>query len=118
MGTESTNEAPRSRILICDDSQTLRDVMAGLLEPAYEILLTKSGEEALEKVEGFRPDVIISDLRMDGISGYEVVERIRAGGKLPHVPIVLLTSVTDEESRARGQIGRASCRERGGEREV
>ncbi|HVE86405.1 MAG TPA: response regulator, partial [Myxococcales bacterium] len=92
----------KPRILVCDDSKTLRDVMAGLLEPEHVCLLAESGEEALEKAEGFRPDLIISDLNMDGISGYEVCERVRASGKFRHVPFILLTSVTDEESRVRG----------------
>ena len=102
MSTEPTNAEPQARILVCDDSQTLREVNAGILEPAYHCLLVASGEEALERAEGFQPDLVVSDLNMDGISGYEVCERLRAAGKFRHVPIVLLTSMTDEESRVRG----------------
>jgi signal transduction histidine kinase len=93
---------PRPKILIADDSAAYRRVIQTMLGPAYEFLLVESAEEALRKSIAFCPDLVISDLIMAGMDGYELCRRIKAEAALRHVPVILLTSKTGDESRAAG----------------
>jgi len=92
----------RPRILVVDDSDTIRALLATLLGPTYECLAVASAPEALERAASFAPDVIISDVLMPGMDGYELCRRVRADPVLATVPFVLLTCVTDNDSRAHG----------------
>jgi diguanylate cyclase (GGDEF)-like protein len=92
----------RPRILVCDDSKTIRALMTTLLSNDYELLTCESGEQALAQAEGFEPDLIISDLLMTGMDGAELCQRMKQVASLARIPFVLLTSKTDEESRVQG----------------
>jgi signal transduction histidine kinase len=92
----------RPRILVVDDSETIRALVATLLGPEYECLSVASGAEALARAGSFAPDVIVSDVLMPGMDGYELCRRVRADPVLGTVPFVLLTCVTDNDSRAHG----------------
>jgi two-component system NtrC family sensor kinase len=94
---------PRSgRILVCDESAALRAHLRGLLSPEYELCLTASGEEALERAPAFAPDVVLSDLLLPGMSGSALCRRLRADPATRDVPFVLVTSAADAEARAEG----------------
>jgi signal transduction histidine kinase len=102
-GESSTSHtAARPRVLVCDDSPTIRTVIDHLLGPDYECLPVASGEEALAAAPAFGPDLIVSDVLMEGMGGYELCRRIREDPALALVPVILLTSKADEESRAEG----------------
>jgi two-component system, NtrC family, sensor kinase len=92
----------RPRILIVDDSPAYRRVIQTMLGPEYEFLLAESGEEAMMRAPTFRPELIISDLIMKGMDGYELCRRIKAEAIMRHVPVILLTSKTGDENRATG----------------
>jgi signal transduction histidine kinase len=92
----------RPRILVVDDSDTIRALVATLLGPEFDCLPVASAPEALERAASFSPDVIISDVLMPGMDGYELCRRVRADPVLATVPFVLLTCVTDNDSRAHG----------------
>jgi len=81
------------RILVADDSLTIRKVVELALEnPRFEILAVETGEEALEKIPEFQPDIILADTRMPGISGLELCRKIREGETQGQTPILLLPS--------------------------
>jgi signal transduction histidine kinase len=90
----------RPRIMICDDSPAYRRVIQGMLGGGYDFFLAESGEEALAKIHEFSPDLVISDLIMKSVDGYEVCRRVKA--ELRHVPVVIMTSKTDDEAKATG----------------
>jgi C4-dicarboxylate-specific signal transduction histidine kinase len=90
----------RPRVLVCDDSATMRAAMQSLLGARYALLLTASGEEALERAAQFAPEVILCDLLLPGISGAEVCRRKRAMPAIADVPFVLVTTLTDAGARA------------------
>jgi two-component system NtrC family sensor kinase len=96
---QTGDRVAKPRVLVCDDSATIRSVIGHLLGPSYECLVVASGEAALGAAPAFAPDLIISDVLMEGMDGYEVCRRIRADPSLSLVPVILLTSKTDEESR-------------------
>ena len=93
---------PSPRVLVCDDSPTMRALIRSMLGPDYEVLLVETGEEALERAPGFAPDVIVSDLLLPGISGSELCRRIRRTAGLAEVPFILVTTLADATSRALG----------------
>jgi two-component system, NtrC family, sensor kinase len=94
---------PRSgRVLVCDESANLRSLLRGLLSPQYELCLTASGEEALERAPAFGPDVVLSDLLLPGMSGSVLCRRLRAEPATRDVPFVLVTSLADADARAEG----------------
>ncbi|HEY9663256.1 MAG TPA: response regulator, partial [Allocoleopsis sp.] len=86
------------RILAVDDTPDNLFLVQTLLEDdGYEVDLADSGEDALMKVETRLPDLILLDVMMPGIDGYEVVRRIRQNKSLYHIPILLITA--QRESR-------------------
>lgn len=91
------------KILLVEDSQTLRRVLSGDLEAAgHEVLTACSGEEAIQRVEAQPVDLILMDVEMPGLDGFETTRLIREilGGTW--VPILFVTSKEDEADFARG----------------
>ncbi|MBA3533024.1 MAG: response regulator, partial [Ardenticatenales bacterium] len=92
-----------STILIVDDEPGGRIVLEGvLISQGYNLAFASDGPEALEKARELAPDLILLDVMMPGMDGYEVCRRLRATPRLAEIPIVLLTALNDRESRLRG----------------
>jgi len=92
----------KPRVLVCDDSPTMRALIRSMLGPGYEVLSVETGEDALARAPEFAPDVIVSDLLLPGISGSELCRRVRATPGLSEVPFILVTTLADATSRALG----------------
>ena len=93
----------RSLVLIVDDLPVARNTIAALLakEP-YDLAFANDGYDGLEKAQALTPDVILLDVMMPGIDGYEVCRRLRRAPRLSEVPIVMLTALDDRDSRLAG----------------
>ncbi len=92
----------RPRILIVDDEQFLVQTIEALLRPeGYHLEFAYSGKEALEKASAFIPDIILLDVMMDGMDGYDVCTWMRADENLRDIPIIMLTGLDDQESRVK-----------------
>ncbi|MEN8216933.1 MAG: response regulator [Pseudomonadota bacterium] len=92
-----------SRLLIIDDEKHVRDTLEMLFtSEGYQLTFATNGQEALEKVEELMPDIILLDVMMPEIDGFEVCKRLRATPKVAQVPIIMLTTLDDRESRLRG----------------
>ena len=82
------------KILIVDDEENIRILYKEELEEeGYQIDLAKNGEEALEKVSSFQPDLVTLDIKMPGMDGIEVLKRIRESQK--KIPIVMCSAYGD-----------------------
>ncbi|HEU4386143.1 MAG TPA: hybrid sensor histidine kinase/response regulator, partial [Anaeromyxobacteraceae bacterium] len=92
----------RPRLLVCDDSDTVRHLLGQILEAEFECRLVSSGPEALACADDFAPDLIIADLLMPGMDGYQLLRLLRAQPALAGIPVVMLTCVSDGDSRAQG----------------
>ena len=93
---------PSRRILIVDDSRDGGESMAMLLRVlGAEVALAHSGRHALECVDTFRPDVVLLDIGMPGMDGYEVARRIRANPANRHLQLIALTGWGQDEDRRR-----------------
>jgi signal transduction histidine kinase len=88
-----------SKILIVDDEPSARDtVEALLLKEDYQLEFAKDGYEALKIAETVQPDLILLDVMMPGMNGFEVCRRIRATPTLAEVPIIMVTALDDRAS--------------------
>jgi adenylate cyclase len=97
-----TETEPRARILVVDDMAANIRLLEAILEPAgYSVVPASSGPEALELVVSELPDLVLLDVQMAGMNGYEVCRRIRENEATALLPIVMVTS-HDEEARIDG----------------
>lgn len=91
------------KILIVDDEENIIISLKFLMEQAgYDVAVALTGEDALAQLPVFQPDLIILDVMLPGIDGYEVCRRIHADARFPHVKIVMLTAKGREMERQRG----------------
>lgn len=92
-----------ARILVVDDiAANLRLLEARLNAEYYEVALASSGPEALRRAEDWLPDVILLDVMMPGMDGYEVCRRLKANPATVHIPVVMVTALVDPAERVRG----------------
>ncbi len=92
-----------ARILVVDDTPLNVRLLADLLTAkGYEVLTAASGAEALARVEADRPDLVLLDVVMPGMSGYEVCQKIRANPATGILPIVMVTALDPGQERVRG----------------
>ena len=89
-------------ILVVDDSVTMRKVSTRLLERHhYNVATAKDGLDAIEVLNSFTPDVILLDIEMPRMDGFEFASHVRHGSNVPDVPIVMITSRTGDKHRER-----------------
>jgi chemosensory pili system protein ChpA (sensor histidine kinase/response regulator) len=93
--------------LVVDDSITVRRVTQRLLERnGMRVLTARDGEDAAAVMEEHVPDVVLLDIEMPRMDGYEVAQHMRTSPRLKHVPIIMITSRVGEKHRARAmEIG-------------
>ncbi len=95
--------ADKSTILIVDDEIVSRYTVEVLLESeGYNLVFAENGEEALEKAEELVPDLMLLDVMMPGMDGFQVCQILRANPRLAELPVVMVTALDDRESRLRG----------------
>ncbi len=94
----------RKKVVIIDDDKEMLVFMKEQLEVLYDVDAFSSGEEALGSMQtgDVIPDLILLDIIMNGMDGYEVLESIKANAKLKRVPVVFLTGITDDVNECRG----------------
>ena len=89
-------------VLVVEDEVDLLFTISLSLElSGYRVLKAASGEEALEVVDKERPDAVVLDIRLPGIDGWEVLNRLRDRGHFPATPVVLLSAQVDAATAAR-----------------
>ncbi len=97
------------KILIADDSGSIRQMLAFVLTQAgFEVESAQDGQDALLKIQGFTPDLVITDLNMPNINGIELVKRVRALANFRFIPILILTTEGQEELKQAGKAAGAT----------
>jgi len=88
-----------SLVLIVDDEYIGRETLQSVLEgEGYELEMAENGPQAIEKAKQLLPDVILLDVMMPGMTGFEVCQRIRSDPQIAEIPIIILTALDDRES--------------------
>ena len=81
------------RILVIEDQEDNRRILHYLLRSAqYEVIEAVTGEEGVDLAERERPDLILMDIQLPGLDGYEATRRIKGNAALRHIPIIVVTS--------------------------
>ncbi|HEV2654435.1 MAG TPA: response regulator, partial [Ktedonobacteraceae bacterium] len=90
------------RILIVDDSEDMRILLEQILEEeAYVLEFAENGQQALESTKRFRPDLILLDMSLPGLSGWEVVPQLRILPEFAHTPIIAVTAHVSKADQER-----------------
>lgn len=90
-------------ICIVDDNDMAREVIADLLSiEGYTVSLASSGPEILERIDAIQPDVILMDVMMPGMSGYDVCRILKQENEWKHIPIILVTALNSREDMLQG----------------
>jgi signal transduction histidine kinase/ligand-binding sensor domain-containing protein/DNA-binding response OmpR family regulator len=89
-------------VLIVDDDNTLTSYLDENLRISYNLLIASSGEEGLDLVSEYYPDVIVSDIMMPGINGFELCRKVKSKLDSSHIPVILLTSKDAEIGKIEG----------------
>ena len=98
----SSKSKTNYKILIVDDEVEIRDFLRQELEEDYKITTCVNGIEALGIIHSNTPDLIISDVVMPEMNGFELLKKIKENSNLSHIPVILLTSKIEHEDRMEG----------------
>ena len=90
--------------LIVDDNFEVRQFLTSLLNENFKIIEASNGEEALEIAFNNIPDIIISDVMMPGIDGYQLCQKIKNDERTDHIPIILTTVLSSQDDRNEGLL--------------
>ena len=92
-----------ARVLVVDDvAANVRVLEVKLHSEYYEVLTANNGAKALEVVKTQAPDIVLLDVMMPGMDGFEVCRRIKADPETTHIPVVMVTALTDASDRVKG----------------
>jgi len=101
--TPSVDDSQDATLLIVDDQpQNLRLVADYLAENGFDLMLTRSGAQALEKVDLAPPDLILLDVRMPDMDGFEVCRRLKCNRATADIPVIFMTAEHDAEQKLMG----------------
>lgn len=93
----------RARILVVEDAANDIRLLGTLLsEQGYGVSVARSGEEALEQIERELPNLLLLDVILPGLSGYDVCARVRAAPATRNLPVLMITALQPDEDRQRG----------------
>ncbi len=85
-------------LLIDDEMEWLQAIADALREEPYKLITADSGETALKKLREMKPDLILSDVRMPVMNGFELFEKVRSDPQLKQVPYVFMSSIDDYDA--------------------
>ena len=97
-----TRDMNKPKILVVDDEPSNVDLLKTFLSTDYDVVTAYDGAEALLKVETTNPDIILLDIVMPGLSGFEVCKRLKTNEKTLYIPIVMVTALNEWSDRVKG----------------
>ncbi len=108
---ELESELPlRKKILTCDDEKNIvRLIQVNLERQGYEVITAYNGRECLEKVSLHQPDLIVLDLMMPEMTGFEVLEELKKHPMTADIPVIMLTARTQDQDVLRGWQAGVEC---------
>ena len=96
-------ESRKGKVLVVDDAPSSIDTVEAALESeGYEVIVATSGEKAVGMAESAAPHLILLDVLMPGIDGFETCRRLKTADRTKEIPVIFMTGLTDTESRVTG----------------
>ncbi len=92
----------RSRVLVVEDHPLSRRILETMLAKSYDVISAASGQEAIDRAKREPPDLVLLDIEMPGLNGFETLEILKPGIIDPAVPVIFLTALEDSKSRETG----------------
>ncbi|KFC20324.1 ATP-binding protein [Chryseobacterium sp. FH1] len=99
---DEEDQQTKETILIAEDNEQLREFIEITLKKNYQVLSTSNGEEGIQIAQETIPDLVITDLMMPKKNGYELCDTLKNDERTSHIPIVMLTAKTDQDSKIQG----------------
>ena len=99
---KSGKSSYRFRIMVVDDDSELREYVKSNLGASYKVTAVSSAEEAMKELADKHPDLIVTDIRMKGIDGFELLRRIKSNMSTQHIPVILFSSSNGADDRLKG----------------
>jgi len=101
-GSQEVDSDRPLRVMVVDDSVTVRKVTSRVLQrQGYEVFTAKDGVDAIAKLQDERPDIMLLDIEMPRMDGFEVASHVRHNEQIKDLPIIMITSRTGEKHRER-----------------
>jgi signal transduction histidine kinase/DNA-binding response OmpR family regulator len=97
-----TQSRSAARVLVADDNADMRDYLARLLAPHWNVTTVSSGEEALRLMQHSRPHLVLTDVMMPGLDGFSLLQAMRGDPRLSDLPVIMLSARAGEEARIEG----------------
>lgn len=96
------------RVLYVEDTEVIRDTISSLLEAhGYQVALAKNGHEGIKRVQSWQPHIILMDLRMPGMDGYNTIETLKTDMATKHVPIIVISAWSGKRERTQAKLAGA-----------
>lgn len=99
MRTKKSSENRRTVFLIDDESSWLQAISKILQQEGFHVIASESGEDALTRLRRQKPDLILSDVRMPVMNGFDFFEKVRSDPRLASVPFVFMSSIDDYDAK-------------------
>jgi len=97
-----TNFNKQNTLLVVEDEIVSLNLLLRYLESNYDVQVAKNGEDALKKVNSVKPDLILMDVRMPRLNGFEACRRLKANGETNDIPVIFMTSLTEMDDKVKG----------------
>jgi len=102
MNAPLSNKVTGDILIVDDDLNNLQVLSDTLMTQGYDVLGARSGAKALDFIENDPPDLVLLDVRMPEMDGYEVCKRLKADRRYAHLPVIFLSALQASEDRVRG----------------
>ncbi|PCH71369.1 MAG: hypothetical protein COC06_01670 [Bacteroidales bacterium] len=102
VGSTEIQKSKEATILVVEDNKDLRDYIVDILSEKYKMFEVENGTAGFELAVKFLPDLIVSDVMMPGLNGFELCRKIKSDLKTSHIPVVLLTALSSVEKNITG----------------
>jgi two-component system cell cycle response regulator len=92
----------RDKVLIVDDEQAIVELMGLYLRSEYDVISAYNGQEALERIKADKPDIVLLDVMMPDMNGYEVCRRLKTSVETQFLPVIMVTALSGKDDRIKG----------------
>lgn len=101
-GLETSDREPRATVLVVDDNADMRSYITDLLRPEYDVVVAADGLDALAVMAGETPDLVLTDVMMPRVDGFELLRRMQDDPVLTTIPVIMLSARAGEEGTLEG----------------